>query len=74
MMTTTATTVISTQLGRKEDQMEESEQKVHIRHKRLRKYIRKEPNDSNLIDFKSIIIQVDKSEDFSSQDLESSFS
>jgi hypothetical protein len=74
MMTTTAITVISTQLGGKEDQMEESEQKVHIRYKRLRKYIRKESNDSNLIDFKSIIIQVDKSEDFSSQDLESSFS
>jgi hypothetical protein len=40
----------------------------------LRKHISEEPDDSNLIDFKPIVTQVDNSEDFSSQDLESSLS
>jgi hypothetical protein len=47
---------------------------VCTRHKRLCKHISKEPDNSNPVDFKYIVIQIDDSEDFSSQDLESSLS
>jgi hypothetical protein len=70
--TTTITTSTLTQYVEKEDQMTELKQEVYTRHKRL--HFSKESNDSNPVDFKSIITQVDKSEDFSSQDLESSLS
>jgi hypothetical protein len=47
---------------------------VRTRCKRLRKHISEDPDDFNLIDFKLIVTQVDDSEYFSSQDLESSLS
>jgi hypothetical protein len=59
---------------RKDDQIAELEQKVCTRHKRLHKYISEDSDNSNSIDFKLIIPQVDDSEYFSSQDLESFFS
>jgi hypothetical protein len=46
----------------------ELEQEVHTRCKRLHKHISEKPNDSNLVDFKPIITQMDDSEDFSSQE------
>jgi hypothetical protein len=52
----------------------ELEQKVRTRRKRLRKHISEDPDDSNPVDFKPIVMQVDDSENFSSQDLESSLS
>jgi hypothetical protein len=55
----------------KGDQIVESEQEVHTRRKRLRKHISEDLDDSNPVDFKSIVTQVDDSEYFSSQDLES---
>jgi hypothetical protein len=54
-----------------DEQIAESEQEVRIRRKRLRKHISKNLDDSNLVDFKPIIMQVNDSEDFFSQDLES---
>jgi hypothetical protein len=58
----------------KDEQIAELEQKVCTRHKRLRKHISENPDDSNPVDFKPIVTQMDDSEDFSSQDLESSLS
>jgi hypothetical protein len=72
--TTTTTTSTSTQSVGEEDQIAEPEQKVRTRRKRLCKHISKEPDDSNPVDFKLIVTQVDDSEDFCSQDLESSLS
>jgi hypothetical protein len=69
--TTTTTTSTSTQSVGEEDQIAKLEQEVHTRHKRLRKHISEEPDDSNLVNFKPIVTQMDDSEDFSSQDLES---
>jgi hypothetical protein len=57
-----------------DEQIAEPEQEVRTRRKRLRKHISEDPDDSNLIDFKPIATQVDDSEDFSFQDLESSLS
>jgi hypothetical protein len=57
-----------------DEQIAELEQEVRIRYKRLRKHISKDLDDSNPVDFKPIVTQVDDSEDFSSQDLESSLS
>jgi hypothetical protein len=59
---------------REDEQIAEPEQEVRTRCKRLRKHISEDPDDSNSVDFKLIVTQVDDSEDFSSQDLESSFS
>jgi hypothetical protein len=73
-ITTTTTTSTSTQPVGEDDQIAKSEQEVHTRCKRLHKHISEDPNDSNLVDFKPIITQVDDSEYFSSQDLESSLS
>jgi hypothetical protein len=56
------------------DQIAEPKQEVRIRRKRLRKHISEDPDDSNSVDFKPIVTQVDDSEYFSSQDLESSLS
>jgi hypothetical protein len=72
--TTTTTTSTSTQSVEKDDQIAEPEQKVRTICKRLRKHISEDPDDSNPVDFKLIIMQVDDSEYFSSQDLESSLS
>jgi hypothetical protein len=69
--TTTTTTSTSTQSVGEEDQIAKPEQEVRTRRKRLCKHISKEPDDSNLVNFKPIVTQVDDSEDFSSQDLES---
>jgi hypothetical protein len=72
--TTTTTTLTSTQPVGKDEQIAELEQEVRTRRKRLRKHISEDPDDSNPVDFKPIVMQVDDSEDFSSQDLESSLS
>jgi hypothetical protein len=72
--TTTTTTSTSTQPMREDEQIAEPEQEVRTRRKRLCKHISEDPDDSNLIDFKSIVTQIDDSKDFSSQDLESSLS
>jgi hypothetical protein len=57
-----------------DEQIAELEQEVRIRCKRLRKHISEDPDDSNSVNFKPIVTQMDDSEDFSSQDLESSLS
>jgi hypothetical protein len=59
---------------RKGDQIAKPEQEVRTRRKRLRKHISEDPDDSNSVNFKLIVMQVDDSEYFSSQDLESSLS
>jgi hypothetical protein len=59
--TTTTTTSASTQPVEENDQIVKSEQEVRTRHKRLHKHISKEPDDSNLVDFKPIVTQIDDS-------------
>jgi hypothetical protein len=56
------------------EQMEEVEIEVPAIRKRLRKCIRKEPADSDAVDFKPTVNQVDESDVFSSQGPEFSLS
>jgi hypothetical protein len=50
--------------------MEKMEMKVPAICKRLQKHIKEESTDSNIVDFKPTVNQVDESEVFSFQDLE----
>jgi hypothetical protein len=54
--------------------MEKAEMEVPAVRKRLQKHIRKEPVDSDAVDFKPIVNQVDESDVFSSQGPEFSLS
>jgi hypothetical protein len=68
------TTTTATQPLREEEQMEEVEMEVPAVRKRLQKRIREELADSDAVDFKLTVNQVDESDVFSSQGPEFSLS
>jgi hypothetical protein len=73
-MTTTTTTTTATQPLGEGEQMEEAEMEVPAIRKRLQKCIREEPANSDAVDFKPTVNQVDESDVFFSQSLEFSLS